>query len=115
MPDTTYEMLPSTGFTVTHFLVGGYKKAVDFYSRILGGNVVMDVANGKPNDVQVANTWFIINAQQVRVRQKSRPDLLDRSTDSDFPPERSTPFEDRGNENFVPDRTSKLVRRSVAP
>ena len=29
MPDTTYEIIPSTGFTVTHFLVSAdIKKAV---------------------------------------------------------------------------------------
>lgn len=57
-----YEMFPSTGFTVTHFLVSAdIKKAVDFYSRILGGKVVMDGENGKPNVVQLANTWIIIN------------------------------------------------------
>ena len=54
-------------------------------------------------------------ARQVRVRQKCRPDLLDGLTDLDFPPERSTPFEDRVNENSVSDRTSKLVRRFGAP
>jgi len=62
MPDTTYEIFPSTGITVTLFLVSAdIKKAVDFYSRILGGNVVMDGENGKPNVVQLANTWVIIN------------------------------------------------------
>jgi catechol 2,3-dioxygenase-like lactoylglutathione lyase family enzyme len=55
-------MSPVTGFTVTHFLVSAdIKKSVDFYSRILGGNVVMDGENGKPNVVQLANTWVIIN------------------------------------------------------
>jgi hypothetical protein len=62
MPDTTYEMFPGAGFTVTHFLVSAdIKKAVDFYSRVLGGTVVMDGENGKPNVVQLANTWVIIN------------------------------------------------------
>ncbi len=37
------------------------KKSVDFYSRILGGTVVMDGEDGKPNVVQLANTWIIIN------------------------------------------------------
>ena len=56
MPDTTYEIFPSTGFTVTHFLVSAdIKKAVDFYTRILGGRVVMDGEDGKPNVVQLAN------------------------------------------------------------
>lgn len=50
MADTTYEIFPSTGFTVTHFLVSAdVKKSLDFYSRILGGKVVMDGENGAPS------------------------------------------------------------------
>ena len=49
MPDTTYEMFPSTGFTVTHFLVSAdVKKSLDLQLRILGGKVVIDGENGKP-------------------------------------------------------------------
>ena len=62
MADTTYEIFPSTGFTVTHFLVSAdVKKSLDFYSRILGGKVVMDGENGAPSVVQLENTWVIIN------------------------------------------------------
>ena len=62
MSNTTYEIFPSTGFTVTHFLVSAdLKKSLDFYSRILGGKVIMDGEDGKPNVVQLANTWVIIN------------------------------------------------------
>jgi len=62
MADTTYEIFPSTGFTVTHFLVSAdIKKSLDFYSRILGGKVVMDGENGTPGIVQLENTWVIIN------------------------------------------------------
>ena len=62
MADTTYEIFPSTGFTVTHFLVSAdRKKSLDFYSRILGGKVVMDGKNGAPFVVQLENTWVIIN------------------------------------------------------
>ena len=62
MPVTNYEMFPSTGFTVTHFLVSAdIRRSLDFYSRILGGNVVMDGENGKPCIVQLENTWVIIN------------------------------------------------------
>ena len=54
--------LPSTGFTVTHFLVSAdVKKSLDFYSRILGGKVVMDGENGQPCIVKLENTWVIIN------------------------------------------------------
>jgi catechol 2,3-dioxygenase-like lactoylglutathione lyase family enzyme len=62
MSNTTYEIFSSTGFTVTHFLVSAdLKKSLDFYSRILGGKVIMDGEDGKPNVVQLANTWVIIN------------------------------------------------------
>jgi catechol 2,3-dioxygenase-like lactoylglutathione lyase family enzyme len=62
MADTTYEIFPSTGFTVTHFLVSAdIKKSLDFYSRILGGKVVMDGENGAPGVVQLENTWVVIN------------------------------------------------------
>jgi catechol 2,3-dioxygenase-like lactoylglutathione lyase family enzyme len=62
MSNTSYELFPSTGFTVTHFLVSeDIKKSLDFYSRILGGKVVMDGEHGKPCVVQLENTWVIIN------------------------------------------------------
>ncbi len=62
MPNNNYEIFPSTGFTVTHFLVSAdIKKSMDFYSRILGGKVVMDGESGKPCIVQLENTWVIIN------------------------------------------------------
>ena len=62
MADTTYELFPSTGFTVTLFLVSAdIKKSLDFYSRILGGKVVMDGENGTPGIVQLENTWVVIN------------------------------------------------------
>ncbi|MGF7183544.1 VOC family protein [Tunturiibacter psychrotolerans] len=62
MADTTYEIFPSTGFAVTLFLVSAdIKKSLDFYSRILGGKVVMDGENGTPGIVQLENTWVVIN------------------------------------------------------
>ena len=62
MADSTYELMPSSGFTVTHFLVAAdVAKAADFYSRILGGTVVMGGKEGEPTVVQLANTWIIIN------------------------------------------------------
>lgn len=47
--------------TVTHFLVSAdIKKAVELYSRILRGKVVMDGESGKANVVQLANTRVVI-------------------------------------------------------
>jgi catechol 2,3-dioxygenase-like lactoylglutathione lyase family enzyme len=62
MSDTNYELFPHTGFTVTHFVVSAdIKRSLDFYSRILGGKVVMAGKNGTPCVVQLENTWVIIN------------------------------------------------------
>jgi catechol 2,3-dioxygenase-like lactoylglutathione lyase family enzyme len=50
---------PSEGIVVTHFVVSADVVAsVDFYSRILGGKVVMA---SEPAIVKLANTWIIIN------------------------------------------------------
>ena len=50
---------PYEGFVVTHFLVSAnVAKAAAFYSKVLGGKVVME---GEPTIVKLANTWITIN------------------------------------------------------
>ena len=50
---------PAEGIVITHFLVSADPQvSVDFYTRILGGEVVME---GGPWVVKLANTWIIIN------------------------------------------------------
>ena len=51
--------VPSEGIVVTHFIVSADVAAsTDFYTRILGGRVVME---GGPTIVKLANTWIIVN------------------------------------------------------
>ena len=56
---------PKTGFVVTHSLiVKDIPTSVDFYVRVLGGEVVFvgDVDSvQRPTMVKLANTWLIIN------------------------------------------------------
>jgi len=50
---------PSQGFVLTHFIVAeDVARSRDFYTRVLGGTVVMD---GEPTIVKLANGWVIIN------------------------------------------------------
>jgi len=50
---------PEEGFVLTHFfVVSDVAKSRDFYSKILGGKVVMD---GEPTIIRVANSWIILN------------------------------------------------------
>ena len=50
---------PAEGILVTHFVVAADVAAsADFYSRVLGGTIVME---GAPAIVKLANTWVIIN------------------------------------------------------
>lgn len=50
---------PSEGFVLTHFVVvGDVARSVEFYSGVLGGEVVME---GEPAIVKLANSWVIIN------------------------------------------------------
>ena len=50
---------PTEGIVATQFIVSADVPAsIDFYTRILGGEVVMD---GGPGIVKLANTWIIIN------------------------------------------------------
>ncbi len=50
---------PSQGITLTHFITSAdVKRSADFYTRVLGGTVVME---GEPTIVQLANSYVIIN------------------------------------------------------
>jgi catechol 2,3-dioxygenase-like lactoylglutathione lyase family enzyme len=54
-----YVLPPKEGIVLTHFLtVADVKRAADFYSRVLGGNVVRE---GEPSVIQLANSWIIVN------------------------------------------------------
>lgn len=46
---------------LTHFIVSNdIDHSVDFYTRVLGGEIVMHI-DGGPSVVQFANSWIIIN------------------------------------------------------
>jgi hypothetical protein len=46
---------PSEGFVLTHFIVAAdVGRSRDFYTRVLGGKVVLD---GEPTIVKLANSW----------------------------------------------------------
>jgi catechol 2,3-dioxygenase-like lactoylglutathione lyase family enzyme len=52
--------IPEKGFLVTHFLtVADQGRSRDFYSRILGGQVV---APESPCIIRLANSWVILNS-----------------------------------------------------
>ena len=57
--ENTYQFPPKEGFILTHFLtVADVKRSAEFYSRILGGDVVLD---SEPTILRIANTWLILN------------------------------------------------------
>ena len=54
-----YQFPPKEGFILTHFLtVTDVKRSAEFYSRILGGDIVL---NSEPTILRIANTWLILN------------------------------------------------------
>ena len=58
MPEMEFPA-PDEGIVVTHFIVSAdVSTSMDFYTRILGGKVVME---GGPTIVKLANSWIIIN------------------------------------------------------
>ena len=55
----SYQFPPKEGFILTHFLtVADVKRSTEFYSRIFGGDVVL---NSEPTILRIANTWLILN------------------------------------------------------
>ena len=60
---TSYQMPPSDGFTVAHFLtVADIERSARFYEAVFGGRVLSrGDAHGAPGYIQIANTWLIIN------------------------------------------------------
>ena len=56
---------PSEGILVTLFLtVGDTAASCDFYSRVLGGTVVLE---GAPSMVKLSNSWIIMNSAAGRL------------------------------------------------
>src|ERR1700679_2870929 len=59
----SYEMPPSEGFTVTHFItVADIDRSADFYEKIFGARILsMGDSKGASGHFQIANTWLIVN------------------------------------------------------
>jgi predicted enzyme related to lactoylglutathione lyase len=60
---TRYEMPPSEGFSVAHFLtVADIERSLRFYETVFGGRTLSKGdASGAPGYIQIANTWLIVN------------------------------------------------------
>lgn len=58
-----YQMPPTEGFTVAHFLtVSDIERSARFYETVFGGRVLSrGDSKGAPGYIQIANTWLIIN------------------------------------------------------
>jgi predicted enzyme related to lactoylglutathione lyase len=54
-----YQLPPTEGFVLTHFLtVADVKRSAAFYQRVFDGTVVRE---GEPAIIRIANTWLILN------------------------------------------------------
>lgn len=61
--DKRYEMPPTEGFTVAHFLtVSDIDRSARFYERVFDGRILSrGDSNGAPAYIQIANTWLLVN------------------------------------------------------
>src|SRR5271156_5109905 len=59
----SYEMPPQDGFTVTLFLtVADIDRSARFYEKVFGARILSrGDSKGAPGDIQIANTWLIVN------------------------------------------------------
>ena len=59
----TYEMPPSEGITIAHFLtVADMERSVRFYETVFGGHILSrGDSRGAPAYLEIANTWLIVN------------------------------------------------------
>ena len=58
-----YQIPPSDGFTVAHFLtVADIERSATFYENVFGGKILSrGDAEGAPAYIKIANTWLIVN------------------------------------------------------
>ena len=58
-----YQMPPSEGFSVAHFLtVADIERSARFYEAVFGARILSrGDSNGEPGYIQIANTWLIVN------------------------------------------------------
>src|SRR3984957_17597556 len=58
-----YQMPPQDGFTIAHFLtVSDIERSARFYETVFGGRILSrGDSSGAAGDIQIANTWLIVN------------------------------------------------------
>ena len=53
---------PQEGFVVTFFLaVSDKRKSTDFYTKVMGGELVRDAGENEVSVILLANTWLILH------------------------------------------------------
>ena len=59
----SYQMPPSDGFTIAHFLtVADIERSARFYEKVFGARILSrGDSEGAPGYLQIANTWLIVN------------------------------------------------------
>ena len=59
----SYQMPPQDGITIAHFItVADIERSVRFYEKVFGGRILSrGDSRGAPGDIQIANTWLIVN------------------------------------------------------
>jgi catechol 2,3-dioxygenase-like lactoylglutathione lyase family enzyme len=59
----TYEMPPTQGITVAHFLtVSDINRSLDFYAKVFGAEILSrGDSQGAPGYLRLENTWMIVN------------------------------------------------------
>ena len=59
----TYDMPPTEGITVAHFLtVTDIQRSLDFYAKVFGGEILSrGDKDGAPGYLRLENTWLIVN------------------------------------------------------
>jgi predicted enzyme related to lactoylglutathione lyase len=59
----TYQMPPTDGITVAHFLtVSDIERSLQFYEKVFGSRILSrGDSKGAPGYIQIGNTWLIVN------------------------------------------------------
>ena len=74
MEQKGYELHPSAGFTVTHFLtVANIERSARYYENVCGGRIQsLGDSKGASGPIQIANTWLIVNVGAGRLPTSPR-------------------------------------------
>jgi predicted enzyme related to lactoylglutathione lyase len=58
----TYEMPPSQGVSIAHFLtVADINRSLDYYEKVFGARILSRGDGNAPGYLQIENTWMILN------------------------------------------------------